>query len=354
MGRCTKIMARDVGRSSMRSGGSKPGWLKKADTVKPPWEPEHSLFFLAILLAVVLTAAFFFSPAHAGQSGSAESPSEGNLSAPVDAGGAETASTILRRETEEKKAADSAFAVTLYRQNYILFVTYDSDPNRETYEFANVDAPENFEVKFQLSLKILLWEKMFGNKNGNLYFGYTQRSFWQLYDKALSSPFRETNYEPEMFVRFNTDFTLLGLKHRFVSVGLNHQSNGRGRPLSRSWNRIYAEIVAERGNLVVSLKPWFRIPENERDDDNPDIEKYLGYGEVTAAYGLRGHVFSLLFRNNLRGRRNRGAVELGWSFPVTHNLRGYVQYFNGYGESLVDYNDASNRIGIGVMLSDYI
>ncbi|MDH3258344.1 MAG: phospholipase A, partial [Deltaproteobacteria bacterium] len=165
---CTKIMARDVGRRFERSGGSKPELLIKADNVKPAGGPDSSLLFFAILLAVVLTAAVLFSPAPAGQSGSAESPSRGDLSAPVEAGGAETASTILRRETEEKKAADSTFAVTLYRQNYILFVTYDSDPNRETYEFANVDSPEHFEVKFQLSLKVLLWEKMFENKNGNL------------------------------------------------------------------------------------------------------------------------------------------------------------------------------------------
>jgi phospholipase A1 len=190
--------------------------------------------------------------------------------------------------------------------------------------------------------------------NADLFYAYTQRSFWQLYHKALSSPFRETNHEPELFVKFDTDFSVLGLKNRLFLIGLNHQSNGRGGVLSRSWNRIYAEFIAERGNFVIALKPWYRIPEDAEDDDNPEIEKYMGYGELLGAYRLNGHVFSFMFRNNLRGDHNRGAVQFGWSYPITHNVRVYVQYFNGYGESLVDYNDNANRIGIGVMLFDWI
>ena len=62
----------------------------------------------------------------------------------------------------------------------------------------------------------------------------------------------------------------------------------------------------------------------------------------------------MMLRNNLRAHDNRGAVELGWSIPITNNVKGYVTYFNGYGESLVDYNESANRIGFGVMLNDWI
>ena len=223
----------------------------------------------------------------------------------------------------------------------------------ETYEFADESEPNHFEVKFQFSFKLLMWDNMFRG-NGDLFFAYTQCSWWQLYDQASSSPFRETNYEPEVFVKFDTDFNVFGLRNRLFVIGLNHESNGRGGVLSRSWNRIYVDFIAERGNLVIGLKPWYRLPEDKEDDDNPNIEKYMGYGELFGAYRMKGHVFSFMLRNNLRRDENKGAVELGWSYPIAQNLRVYVQYFNGYGESLVDYNDYSNRIGAGVMLFDWI
>lgn len=98
------------------------------------------------------------------------------------------------------------------------------------------------------------------------------------------------------------------------------------------------------------------MPEGDEDDDNPNIEKYMGYGELFGAYRLPlgEHVFSYLFRNNLRKDENKGDVELGWSYPISHNLRVSVLHFNSYGKSLIDYNHHSNRIGAGLMQFDWI
>jgi phospholipase A1 len=314
--------------------------------------PKILLSFLAVFFAIALVVISPSSPCLAEQSDTAgEEPGEA-VSIQEDIPAKKKESAIRRSERKERRIGDGVLSLSTHRQNYFLPFTYNSNPNRDTYGDAGENKPGNIEVKFQLSFKVLLWEKIFWDR-GDVFFGYTQLSFWQLYDKKLSSPFRETNYEPEVFFKFDTDFNVLGLMNRLITFGFNHESNGKSGDLSRSWNRIFAVIAADRGNFAIALKPWYRIPEDKDDDDNRNIEKYMGYGELFGAYRWKGNVFSFLFRNNLR-QNNRGAVELGWSYPITTNLRLYAQYFNGYGESLVDYDHSVNRIGVGVMLNDWL
>jgi len=308
--------------------------------------------FFATFCGIVLIVILLCSPCGAEQSDIADDESHEAPSTQEDISAKERESAIKRGEREEKGIGSGVLSLRTHRQNYFLPFTYNSNPNRDTYDAAGENKPSDIEVKFQLSFKVLLWEKIFWD-NGDLYFAYTQLSFWQLYDKKLSSPFRETNYEPEVFFKFDTDFNVFGLTNRFITLGFNHQSNGKSGDLSRSWNRVFAIFGADRGNFAIALKPWYRIPEDDDDDDNPNIEKYLGYGELLGAYRLKGHVFTFMLRNNLR-QNNRGAVELGWSYPIATNLKLYAQYFNGYGESLVDYDNSTNRIGVGVMLNDWL
>jgi phospholipase A1 len=203
-----------------------------------------------------------------------------------------------------------------------------------------------------LSLKVKLWQDILGQKM-DLWFGYTQRSFWQFYNFEDSSPFRETNYEPELLLNFRTDYDILGLRGRFVNLGFNHQSNGRSRPLSRSWNRAVMNFGFERDAFSFLLKAWYRVPESAEDDDNPNIEKYLGYGEIWVYYFLKKHRIGLMLRDNLSFHTNRGALQVEWSFPLFERIAGYLQYYVGYGESLLDYNHSVNRIGIGLILVDW-
>ena len=115
-----------------------------------------------------------------------------------------------------------------------------------------------------------------------------------------------------------------------------------------------ANVGLERDNLTLLFRSWYRIPESSSDDDNPDIDAYLGYGDVQLFYFWGEHRFGLHLRNNLRLDDNRGSLQVDWSFPLIRRVSGYVQYFNGYGESLVDYNVNTNRIGIGIMINDWI
>ncbi len=253
----------------------------------------------------------------------------------------------------DKESRHRKFPITPYRSSYILPVTYNSSPNQRPIQEADPDKEvKDYEVKFQISFKIKLWQDVL-DKDMDLWVGYTQRCFWQLYNFSDSSPFRETNYEPELLLNFRTDYHLFGLRGRYLNIGFNHQSNGRAEPLSRSWNRLVANFGFERDNFIFILNTWYRIPENETDDDNPNIEDYLGYGQINVFYLWHAHRFGLFIRNNLDVHDNNGAFQLEWSFPLLTSVSGYIQYFNGYGESLLDYNADASRIGVGFILKDW-
>lgn len=272
-----------------------------------------------------------------------------------------TKSSYLSRLWElDRDQSRGKFAIRMHRTNYILPFSFNFDPNgapiREAFPGRKV---QKSEATFQLSFKTKLWEDI-GGKNVDLWLGYTQRSFWQVYNVDQSAPFRETNYEPELLVNLPMDLNVLGMTLRTVNFGMNHQSNGRAEPLSRSWNRIVANLGFERtglfsldDSLVLELKSWYRIPEDTESDDNPDIEDYLGYGEIWASYFRNKNRFSMMVRNNLDDDENRGAIQLEWSFPLNNRISGYLLYYLGYGESLLDYNHSVNRVGLGFVLTDW-
>jgi phospholipase A1 len=240
-----------------------------------------------------------------------------------------------------------------YRRNYILPVTYNANPNRnfpaESIELPFLgDALDNVEMKFQLSFQVPVWRDIL-NQDLDLYFAYTQLSFFQAYNREYSSPFRDTNYEPEIGLDWHPKLSLGGWQLASARIALNHQSNGRSEPLSRSWNRLIGQAQVEYDDLALALRLWHRFREDAGSDDNPDITDFLGNGELYAGYDLGKHHLGLMVRNPLE----RAAVQLDWSYPLTETVRLYVQYFNGYGESLLDYDHSVNRIGAGFLLNEW-
>lgn len=257
-----------------------------------------------------------------------------------------------KRLDAEREAILRPFTVMAHRPNYVLPIAVNTKEwNSGDSEFPAMDE----ETQFQLSLKVPLAIDLIGNRM-DLYAAYTNRSFWQVYDGDNSRPFRETNHEPEIWAQFRNDWRVFGLINTVNSVGLVHQSNGREEPFSRSWNRAYASFVFERDHWAFQLRPWLWLRGNSEDSDNPDITDYMGHGEWRLAYGRNGHVFSLMSRNNLESGFDRGALELSWSFPMFNYpyLKGYLQLFSGYGESLIDYNNKVTRIGLGISITDWL
>jgi phospholipase A1 len=250
---------------------------------------------------------------------------------------------------------DSAPAyVRLHQPNYILFARYTDGVNRAPYEplfdeFAEDYDFENVEAKFQLSVKGRLLTSE--DRRWGLWFAYTQQNQWQVYAGDISSPFRETNYMPELFGSFRPGVELGGWQWNLLNFGFNHQSNGRADPISRSWDRLFVEAGIERGNLVLLGRAWTRIELGDYEDDNPDITDYYGYTQLDALYRWREHRFTLMARGNLA--TGKGAAQLGWtSPPLLGPLRGYVQLFTGYGESMIDYDWNQTTIGVGVTLNE--
>jgi len=241
-----------------------------------------------------------------------------------------------------------------YQPIYLLPALWTSEknevphtPNKTLAEQQNLNS---MEAKLQLSLKTKALENLFED-NGDMWVGYTQTAHWQVYNEDESRPFRETNYEPEASLIFRTDYSILGLNGRLLGLTYNHQSNGRSGPLSRSWDRIMLNIGLEKDNFALMLRPWYRLDEDAGKDDNPDIKNYVGRGDLTAFYRRNDNEFSLLLRHSLRGGDDsRGAMQFDWAFPIAGKLRGYFQLFDGYGESLIDYNHRATYVGLGVSL----
>jgi len=263
-------------------------------------------------------------------------------------------SALSRHWELDDEAKQGAFLFRPHRPNYFLPIKYSTSPNNTPFQDTLIQPDlglDPLETELQMSFKIKGMEGVMGHDNLDLWFGYTITSFWQAYNDTISSPFRETNYEPEMMLVVRTDYEIAGFRGRFLNLGMVHQSNGRSEGLSRSWNRVYAQLGFERGNLALIVRPWYRIPESD-EDDNPDIEDYMGYGDFQAVYRDGRNAYSLLLRNNLKDSGNRGAVKLNWSFPLYGRLKGYLQYFNGYGESLIDYNHKQQSLGLGISLTE--
>ena len=270
---------------------------------------------------------------------------------------------LTDRLEDERRSAFNPYVVSTHKQNFVFPISYTSNLNTQVYDEVSENVGEDVgqflrseEVKFQLSLKVQLNEKDLLVGDDALFLGFTLEAWWQLYSKDVSSPFRETNYQPEIFYFVPLSWSPFGITTSTV-FGLEHQSNGQIQGFSRSWNRLYAGLLVEKGNYFGYIRPWYRLPEKSKDtpgspkgDDNPDILDFMGHGELLL--GLRGEQFE--YSAKLRGNfsTGKGAAQLSTSFPMFGRFRGVIQYFNGYGDSLVDYNHFQQRLSIGILMSN--
>lgn len=315
---------------------------------------HNSLALTLGLIALVLG----FSAAAANQPEPARNEAQTELPTEQQGGIVARPSVFNRRFEADKQLLSNAFAITQYKRNYFLPFTFTDNPNALGNAGLTTDNVDDKEAKFQISIKLPLYTR--AESVEGVYFGFTLTSFWQLYNDEVSKPFRETNYEPEIFYQWNTGIKILGIDFNALQLGFNHMSNGQSEERSRSWNRIMLTNLFSDADDIYYLRTWYRIPEDAKSteddpsgDDNPDINDY--YGRIEIGYGTRFGSWGLLtrLRNNLSFSNNRGSIELSLSYPISLRYELTLQYFNGYGDSLIDYNRRQNRIGIGFQLASF-
>jgi phospholipase A1 len=265
--------------------------------------------------------------------------------------------TMAERWELDDSTRKGTFLVTPYKPVYVTAGRWSNKPNQQPHsENPAYSLPfpveyNHYEAKFQLSLKTKIAQQLFCKK-ADLWVGYTQKAHWQLYNVKLSRPFRELNYEPEVILNFPVKIPLGGFTIRMLGVAINHQSNGRTMPLSRSWNRVVFHAGLERRNWQLYIRPWIRLPDD--DDENPDVTSYIGNGELVAVHTIGKHQLSVVGTHTLFMRgKSRGSLQANWVLPVMGNLRAQVQFFDGYGETLIDYNHHQTTIGLSVALIDW-
>jgi len=265
-------------------------------------------------------------------------------------------SILDARDAAEQRLDEVPFAIYQHQQNYLLPYTYAKNPNADGQVDLNQNNIDNQEAKFQISIKIPIYS--LGDTNTGWYFGFTAKSFWQVYNSEVSKPFRETNYEPELMYRWQADYSFLQYRFNAVEVSFNHQSNGQSGLNSRSWNRVILTALFSDVDSAYYVRTWYRLPEDAKEsvqdpsgDDNPDILDYIGRIELGYAWQFTPeHKLLAKLRNNLKTSNNRGSFELNYTYNFSERYDVLLQYFNGYGDSLIDYNRHQQRVGLGIQL----
>lgn len=224
----------------------------------------------------------------------------------------------------------------LYKDNYFTVgTTVGSKPTAS-----------NSDVKFQVSISQRLTKSVLP-WHSYLFLMYSQKCMWNVFENSL--PMRDLNFNPGIGVS-----KLLISKNRLVgklTLLIEHESNGRDRLASRSWNKIsFCGNIYLDPNLMVHGKFWIPIVDG---GNNRDILRYSGIYQtgIQALSTNRRWVLSATFVKRKGWNLNANSiVELGFRIRKKDNQFLFLQYYNGYGENLLDYNKYHSRLRIGLLI----
>jgi len=206
---------------------------------------------------------------------------------------------------------------------------------------------DNSDIKYQISFKQMVSRATLP-LNSYLFVTYTQKAFWNVYRD--SSPFEEINFNPGVGVGkpvFNKAGNIFGL----AELKFEHESNGRDSLDSRSWNRITGVFHTPLGRrTILSVKAWVPITYTE---NHPDLLDYVGLGEVKVEQTIINNrlIADLTVRKGLEGWKGAASARVLYRlFNNSGNQYLMLEWFAGYAESLIDYNQYSSMVRIGYVI----
>jgi phospholipase A1/A2 len=256
----------------------------------------------------------------------------------------------LLKDAEPAEAGRPFEAGRFFKQQFSL--------HEPIYFIAGSEAPN---ARFQLSFKYQLfndtgWMSQEQPWLRNLHFAYTQTSLWDW--GAPSAPFFDTSYQPAFIYSQERCFGG-GERDKFRfdwQMGLQHESNGKSEPDSRSYNIAFVRptfVFGRNDSFQLTLQPriWAYLGGLS---DNPDLAEYRGYADLRVVLGWRrGLQLATTARMGTDGENH--SVQLDLTYPLMQHLRNFsaylhAQYFTGYGESLLNYNQRSDAFRVGFAL----
>ena len=246
----------------------------------------------------------------------------------------------VQSEDSLMEALGTIPAFTIYKDNYVVTGTSFKGGKITKY---------NSDAKFQISLRHRLFRNLLPFRL-YVFLTYTQLSFWNIYRE--SEPFAETNYNPTLGVGRN--FIRRGRIEGIGMIQFEHESNGRDSIQSRSWNRLtFTGIYMPDANFSFQVKAWIAMMFSRY---NPHLTQYAGIGHVGMTYVNRRNRFQGTVLMIKRGGWNLNA---NWRLGIAYRLFRrdnqflYLQFYNGYGERMLEYNRFCRYLRIGFMIKPH-
>ncbi len=223
-------------------------------------------------------------------------------------------------------------------------------PYKNNY-FLLYDSPAKFQFSFMFSFYTV------DESETGVYFGYSQKSLWDLWNFDESLPFIENNYSAEIFYLYEYNDKKSSLKQ--LQFGFEHESNGLGgdeEDKSRSWNKLYVGAKYQFGEtFTFAPRIWFPFTRK----DNKDIKEFMGFGEIFIEKVFYGNSLDIAFQLNFHKGFSKQLDRLGVEFntiigPFKLNnaktiipMGIFIQLWHGYGETLLQYNKSVTKLRAG-------